>query len=405
VKQIALVFGLLACVALPVPGLGAADDGLPVYHLRIKDKALRRLLAHHEEIRDQAFLAPEDREWFPARLEHAGESHRVKIRLRGDLPVHWRGEKQSYRVKFRDAPFRGQAELNLIVPWDKHYAVEWLQTRVADELGLLYFPGRFVDLVINGEPAGLYYENEHPTRDYLERHGRAPSSIFTFGASWTRYFGMPDHHIAFELTGSTATPPIESIGQIKQRRTYASGDEDTARRQRAYVEDFYRLLTEGSVAEVARLADRYLDLDNFARYVALQNYFGSDHGMALNDNTRLYLDPTSGKFEFIPWDIALWSLAERADELDLEGAELLTPRDPVFRKIFDAYPGVRARRDAVLRALLARSDEFAESLDRAHARLLRSHPDDERLRQQRARHDEVLRDNHRLLAEWLGAAP
>jgi len=405
VRKLGIVFGWLLCATLAAPLPGAAEDGLPVYQLRIKDKALRRFLAHRESIRDRGFLSPDDRLWVPATFEHGGVAYKVKIRLRGDLPVHWRGEKNSYRVKFKGQPFRGQTELNLIVPWDKHYAVEWLQTRVADELGLLYFPGRFVDLVINGEPAGLYYENEHPTRAYLERHRRTPSSIFTFGANWTRYFGMPYHYIAFELPGSTTTPPIESIGQIMQRGTTAKGDEETARKQRAYLEDFYRLLTEGSVADVARLADRYLDLEKFARYVALQNYFGSAHGMALNDNTRLYLDPTSGKFEFIPWDIALWSLAERAEERGVRVADLLTPQDPVFHKIFSAFPEVRVRRDAVLRELLARSEEFAESLDRAHARLERSHPEDERLRQQRVRHNAVFRENHALLAGLLAPAP
>jgi hypothetical protein len=253
--------------------------------------------------------------------------------------------------------------------------------------------------------AGLYYENEHPTREHLERNLRMPSSIFTFGANWTRYFGMPYHHIAFELPGNTTTPPIESIGQIKQRATYPAGDEDYARMQRAYLEDFYRLLTTGSIAEIGDRAAYYLDLEKFARFVALQNFFGSNHGMALNDNTRLYLDPTSGKFEFIPWDIALWSLAERAEESGVTVAELLTPKDPVFRKLFDAIPDLRVRRDAILRELLARSSEYRALLDRAHARLEHFHPDDERLTQQRVRHDAVFIQNHALLAEVLGPEP
>jgi hypothetical protein len=272
---------------------------------------------------------------------------------------------------------------------------------VAEDLGLLFFPGRFVDVTINGENAGLYYENEHPTREYLERNGRMPSSIFTFGANWTLYFGKPYHHIAFELPGSAASPPVESIGQIKQRATYDDGNPDYARRQLAYLLEFYELLTEGSRADVARRAGYYLDLAKFARFVALQDFFGTTHGMALNDNTRLYLDPTSGKFEFIPWDTALWSLEKRARERNVPVAELLTPENPVFRKLFAAIPELRAHRDEVLKGLVSRGEAYRAKLARKHAELLRQYPAEERLSAQSVRHDAVFRENLALLARAL----
>jgi len=382
-------------------GQTEADGALPSYDIRIGDKALRKLLAQRERIQDLDFLTEDDRLWIPATFLCAGEPYDVRLRLRGDLPVHWRGSKQSYRVKFKQRLFQGRKEINLIVPWDKHYAVEWLQTRVAEDLGLLFFPSRFVNLTINGEDAGLYFENEHPTREYLERNGRTASSIFTFGASWTLYFGKSYHHIAFELPGSATTPPVESIGQIKQRATWDAANPEYARKQLDYLLEFYELLTEGSVAEVAERAGYYLDLEKFARYVALQDFFGTTHAMALNDNTRLYLDPTSGKFEFIPWDTALWSLRERAQERNTSVAALLLPENPVFRRLLEAVPGLRAARDEVLRGLVARGDEYRAQLDRQHAELLRLYPGDERLRGQRARHDAVFRENLALLARAL----
>jgi len=398
---IALVSWALSAPSSEVAAEATPDAALPAYHIRIKDKPLRRLIAHREQIQELDFLTVEDRLWVPAAFVYAGEPYAVKLRLRGDLPVHCRGSKQSYRVKFKRRPFQGRKEINLIVPWDKHYAVEWLQTRVAEDLGLLFFPGRFVNVTINGEDAGLYYESEHPTREYLERNGRMPSSIFTFGANWTLYFGKSYHHIAFELPGSTTSPPVESIGQIKQRATYDDGNPEYARKQLAYLLEFYELLTGGSSAEVARRAGYYLDLEKFARFVALQNFFGTTHGMALNDNTRLYLDPTSGKFEFIPWDTALWSVAKRARERNASVEDLLTPEDPVFRKLFAAIPELRAYRDEVLRGLVARGEEYRAQLERRHAELLRLYPAEERLHTQSARHDAVFRENLALLARAL----
>jgi len=400
-KHVALVIAL--CLWMPSAHAQETDaaEALPGYHIRIEDKALRRLLAHRERIRDLETLTAEDRLWIPATFIHEDEPYEVRLRLRGDLPVHWRGSKQSYRVKFKRRPFQGRREINLIVPWDKHYAVEWLQTRVAEDLGLLFFPSEFVNLTINGEDAGLYFENEHPTRDYLERNGRMASSIFTFGANWTLYFGKSYHHIAFSLPGSATTPPVESIGQIKQRATYDGGNPEYARKQLAYLLELYELLTEGSAEDVAARAGYYLDLEKFARFVALQDFFGTTHGMALNDNTRLYLDPTSGKFEFIPWDTALWSLRERAQERNASVAELLLPKNPVFRSLFEAFPGLRAVRDEVLRGLVVRGEEYRAQLERQHTELLRLYPGDERLRSQSARHDAVFRENLALLARAL----
>jgi spore coat protein CotH len=391
----------LACAIGLFPAAAiAADPEVPAYQIHIKDKALRRFVAHRERIQSLEFLTADDRLWVPATFVHGGERYDVKLRLRGDLPAHWRGRKQSYRVKFKGRSFRGRREINLIVPWDKHYAVEWLQTRVAEELGLLAFPGEFVNVFINGEDAGLYYESEHPTSEYLERHGRRASSIFTFGANWTRFYGAAHHHLGFERAGSATKPPVESVTQVKQRATWA--DAEQAERQLAYLLEFYELLTEASSSALAERAPYQLDLVKFARFVALQDFFGSTHGMALNDNARLYLDPTSGKFEFIPWDTALWSLASRAEQRGTEVADLLTPDDPIFRRLLAAIPGLRAERDRVLRGLVADGERYRGLLRERHAALLRAYPGEERLREQAARHDAVFAENLDLLAEALG---
>ena len=90
-------------------------------------------------------------------------------------------------------------------------------------------------------------------------------------------------------------------------------------------------------------------------------------------------------------------------------AELLMPENPVFRKLFEAIPGLRAVRDEVLRGLVARGEEYRAQLERQHAALLRLYPEEERLRRQRARHDAVFRENLALLARALaeprGGAP
>ncbi len=390
----------LALLAL-ASGAGAAPDALPLYRLHIEAGPLRELTAFREGILDVAFLPPDRRLWIPAEFEADGERYPVRIRIRGDLPAHWREDKHSYRVKFDDRLFRGRREINLIVPWDKHYGVELLQTGIARDLGLASFSGRFVDLVINDENVGLYYENEHPTREFLERIGLPASSIFTFASNWTLYLSKPYHHVMFAKPGSREFPPISSVGQIKQRRTYDPRDPALAHRQLEYATEFFELLCEGSREEIAGRAGRFLDLDGFARYVALQDFLGTSHGMGLNDNTRLYLDPTTGLFEFMPWDTRLMSLRERLEAKAGDLDALLEPSDTTFLELLNAVPGLRAHRDALLRGLVIEGEAYRARLAGIHDGLVARHPEDERLRKRSAELDQMFRDNLEVLAAYL----
>jgi hypothetical protein len=375
-------------------------EPLPAYHLRIRPKPLRRLLAYRERIRDQAALSPDDRLWVPATLIHRGELHPAKLRIRGDLPMHWRGDRQSLRLKFKDRLLEGKKEINLILPWDKHYGVEVLQTRVSADLGLPYFPGRFVHLHINGSDAGFYLENEHPTREYLERTGRPASSIFTFAFYWSLYFSKP-YHAVFILPGSRDLLPLKGIGQIKQRMTYEAGQPLLAKKQLAYAIEFYRLMSEGDAEEIGARAGHYLDLDNFASYVALQDFFGSRHAMELNDNIRLYLDPTSGKFQLMPWDTSLRPLDRRLEEPGVTLETLLTPQDEAFRALLRQVPGLRSHKDRILRRLVERGETYRAELNRIHAQLIGLYPEDGRLRGMATTLDRQLARNVEILRRYL----
>ena len=382
----------------------SGPEPLPVYHLHLDAKPLRKLMAYRERIQQQAFLSPDDREWVAATFSHEGERYPARLRIRGDLPAHWRGDRLSYRLKFKARLFRQQKEINLILPWDKHYGIEVLQTRIAGDLGVPSFPGRFVNLFVNGRDAGLYLESEHPTAEYLERTGRTASSIFTFAFYWSHYFGKSHHHVAFVLPGSRELPPVQGIGQIKQRASYGDERPLFAKKQLAYALELYRLLTTGSKQEIASRAGSYLALDNFARYVAIQDFFGSPHGMSLNDNLRLYLDPTSGKFEFMPWDTSLRLLDARLASPGASLDELLTPEDEVFAVLLEAVPHLRERKDQILRRLVGDGDRYRAELSRIHARLIRLYPEDERLRNDAASFDAQLLANLRTLERYFARA-
>jgi spore coat protein CotH len=137
-----------------------------------------------------------------------------------------------------------------------------------------------------------------------------------------------DNEFAAERFGSKATPlfkPVtynlfEHLGDewsayapIYDLKTKATPE------QRRHVIDFARLVSSATDAEFAARVGDFLDLDEFARFLAgqvlLPNYDGI---LATGQNFYMYLDRHSNKFGFIPWDLdGAWGniwIASRAEQ-------------------------------------------------------------------------------------------
>jgi spore coat protein H len=79
-------------------------------------------------------------------------------------------------------------------------------------------------------------------------------------------------------------------------------DLTVAQMQRVF--DFARLVTTADDTEFATRVDEFLDMDEFARFMAVTVYLSAlDSILSMGQNFLLYLDPKSNKFQFIPWDL------------------------------------------------------------------------------------------------------
>lgn len=81
----------------------------------------------------------------------------------------------------------------------------------------------------------------------------------------------------------------------------AKDDVTDAQKQR--VMEFARLVTKGTDAEFAAKVGDYLDLEEFARFMAVTVYLSStDSILGIGQNYYMYLDPKTQRFQFFPWD-------------------------------------------------------------------------------------------------------
>lgn len=68
--------------------------------------------------------------------------------------------------------------------------------------------------------------------------------------------------------------------------------------------DFSRLVTKADDKEFEAQVGEYLDLDQFARYMAVTVYLSTmDSILGMGQNFYIYLDPGCNKLQFIPWDM------------------------------------------------------------------------------------------------------
>jgi spore coat protein CotH len=136
------------------------------------------------------------------------------------------------------------------------------------------------------KPLGLYAMVEPVDAEFAAEH---------FDSKKTPVF-KPVTYQLFEHMGDEWT----AYAEIYDLKTKATA------KQEQRVIDFARLVSSATDTEFAERVGSFLDLDEFARFLAGEVLLSSYDGI-LSDgqNFYVYLDPRSNKFGFIPWDLDL----------------------------------------------------------------------------------------------------
>lgn len=131
---------------------------------------------------------------------------------------------------------------------------------------------------------GLYVMVEEVTAAWAEE---------TFGVSGVALF-KPVTYELFRDLGDDWQP----YEQIYDPKT------DLTEPQRRRLIELARLLTQAEDAALAARVGEFIDLDEFARFLAVEVLLAHYDGiLAQGQNFFLYLDPRTNRFGFIPWDL------------------------------------------------------------------------------------------------------
>src|SRR5438093_1158013 len=155
--------------------------------------------------------------------------------------------------------------------------------------------------------------------------------------------------------------PFADLGGdwAKYKQTYDPktdlSSEDTRR-----VIEFARLVTKSDDAEFAAKAGDYLDLDEFARFMAVTVWLSTmDSILGPGQNYYVYVHPTTGKFQFVPWDLdhscgqfGMMGSQERRESLSIH--KPWRGENRFLERVFNV--------EAFKKLYLAKLDEFSKTI-------------------------------------------
>ncbi len=131
---------------------------------------------------------------------------------------------------------------------------------------------------------GLYSLVENVDNDFLRaRYGTKRGALFK-PTTRQLFENLGDKWVAYQRTYNPKTPVLEEQAQR--------------------VIDFSKLVSNASDAEFAARLEEFLDLDEFARFMAVTVWLSTmDSILSMGQNFLVYLHPKTMQFQFIPWDL------------------------------------------------------------------------------------------------------
>lgn len=264
--------------------------------LSIKFEDYEKLKQQRATALETQVLTVTSEDYVNATLEHDGVGVPVKMRLKGDLTDHLQqGEKWSFRIRVRgDNTFLGMKQFSLHHPNARNYVYEWLFHRALQREDVLALRYDFVKVTLNGKDLGVYALEEHFEKRLVEHNRRREGPIIRFSEDrlWEewRQQKIPFDGARQNGGGSYLASDIDAF----QTQRWSGTPEDRAVHDRA-------IALLASFRSGARPTSEVFDVEKLARFLAVSDLMGAEHGARWH-NTRYYYNPVTSRLEPIGFD-------------------------------------------------------------------------------------------------------
>ena len=247
---------------------------------------------------------------------------KADLRIKGDWTDHIDSDKWSLRIKLKDTKLNGMAVFSIQHPKTRGMLWEWFALKTARHEGLLAPRSTFVNVVLNGNAMGIYYLEEHFSKELLESQGRREGPVVLWDEStrWSSLLqahSIPSKGVNLPVPKSAAriwgpkSAPIRAYGEKRLTsveslsRSLYSGVEQMARLKDLITADSTmedRLARMEAIARIeGETVENLIDTKKLSRMHALASLFQIKHAIIWH-NLRFYHDPVLDRLEPILFD-------------------------------------------------------------------------------------------------------
>lgn len=217
---------------------------------------------------------------FPATLTFNGESHEVKVGLTGKVARHIIDpNKWSFEVKVKgDDTINGMKRFGVLIPSSRGFLTDWTVYELMKERGLIALRMDYVDVNINGKPAGVFYLEERFDKHLVENNRLREGIIFKLERDMSVY-------------------QEDKLLESPEKRDHL-----------LLLNRLWQEVTTGQLPP-----EKFFDMEKMAKLYAISDLMNNRHGL-LRDNLRFYFNPVTGLVEPIARE---WESLETNDPSDL----------------------------------------------------------------------------------------
>src|SRR5690349_14901251 len=189
---------------------GLAAPGVPSLYVDLSFKNLQVLEGHHAEALQHGRVIHTDDDDVSGKLQIGSRKVAIKVRLKGDTPLHFEGGRRSFLVKVKGSDaILGMRNFALQHPITRDYQTEPLFLEAVRRHGLLAPRYEFVDVYINGDFEGRLALEEHFSKELLESEGRSDGVIIRLDES--NYWRMREEGMPWDMLFDHDFVPIDAF--------------------------------------------------------------------------------------------------------------------------------------------------------------------------------------------------
>lgn len=229
---------------------------------------------------NEGFKLRDGRPWVDGGiLQIAGERYPVKIKGRGQSPTHFIGPKKSIWV-IPDGRFKvnGWSRTSYNNFYHSNYSAELFVYDTAKMIGLIAPVHEFKHFYLNGNYQGLFHQIHDFDNSFLEIIGKPSSGVY--------YLDLLEN-------------PKDNFYSARYWRKRA-WNKNLQKEEDKRLQEFLNCLND----ECHNIED-FVKVDHYLKNKIIFDLMSSDH-LDYRHNHRIYLDPKTGQFEPIMWDIILY---------------------------------------------------------------------------------------------------